>query len=608
MTMDHQTFPSPDSIRPIGLVVLLTVALLAMQTTSAFGSPFGINAHVPGSAVLDEISSAGIGWIRIDFVWALVEQDRDRYEWGRYDRLLDEAEARGLRVFATLQGTPQWATSGSLFSGVPDDPGDWQEFCYRSASRYRGRIDAWGLWNEPNLERFWEGTRSQYVDDVLIPGALAIRAADPDAEIAAADLAHLSSADWEDWLERVIRDAGSLIDVVAHHSYPSGRGYWEVTDDLHDGPEYPWEPPPVRDVLSDNGWFDRPFWLTETGLESDDYGESNQASFYTGLLTDWYGPSRTRGWVARLFFYHIIDDPRFPSVTFGILEAPPSMARKRAWDAYRRFIEQHAVHDAELVAAQVPTFVRPGDIHSVTLVFRNTGTTTWIGGDTIWLDTSVDPRIGELTGGISGGGAVSPGKTLTAEYQLTVDPEWSSPTRLEVPLFSRLVGPDGWHFGDAAYRLISLSTEAPPSIDRHPQAAQVVLSGSATFNVAARSDSWAAYRWRRNSVPLVDDDRVNGSRTPELRLTDVGPDLLGDYDCVVTNPAGSVASQPAALEQLRSARRPPRRSPAASESLFKAWQEHRYGPKRTSSLFDRRDVPDLSTGGGRPTATRPRVD
>jgi hypothetical protein len=580
-------------------VSLLTFVLLTSAPHTASGSPYGVNAHIPSAEVLDEITAAGIGWIRIDFVWALVELDRDEFDWRRYDRLIDDTEARGLRVFATLQGTPQWATSGSLFSGVPDDPRDWQDFCYRAASRYRGRIHAWGMWNEPNLGRFWQGTRSEYIEEILIPGAHGVRAADPDVTIVAADLAHLSSGDWDDWLEQIVRDAGSVIDVVAHHVYPSGSGHWEVTEDLDEDGSWPWDPPSVREVLGGNGWFDRPFWLTETGLQSDDYGEATQAGFYTGLLGDWYGATRTRGWVARLFFYHIMDDPRFPSITFGILEAPPSMARKQAWQAYQQFIQQNAVHDAELVEAQIPAFLQPGDQKLIKLEFRNTGTTTWIGDENIWLEVRLNAVLGELTGGIvDPGGTVAPGQTLTAEYQLAVDPTWVPTTRFEAPFFARLVGPDGWHLGDAVYQEISLHRSPPPTIDRHPEHQEVVPSGSATFSVSARSDTWIAYRWRHNSVPLDDDQRLSGTNTPVLRVDDVALDLLGDYDCVVTNAAGSVASQPAALRRMRSARRPGQRQTAV-QTLTEKWLRHRYGVDGNSSPENPRERSTLRPGARR---------
>ena len=585
-TMDHRS-AHPRS-RP-GLTVsvgLLALALLTTPGPTASASPYGINAHIPRPEVLDEITAAGVGWIRIDFVWALVELDRDSLDWSRYDRLVDNAEARGLRVFATLQGTPQWATSGSVFNGVPDDARDWQEFCYRAARRYRGRIRAWGLWNEPNLGRFWEGGRSDYIRGILIPGATAIRAADPDATIVAADLAHLSSADWDDWLAQVIRDAGSVIDVVAHHDYPGGSGSWEVTEDLDEDPQWPWDPPSVREVLGDNGWLDRPFWLTETGLESDDHGEASQAGFYSGLLTDWFGAARTRGWIARLFFYHVMDDARFPSITFGVLEAPPSMARKQAWYAYRDFVARHTVRDAEVARTEVPRFLTPGETTTITVEFRNTGTAAWTPHETIWLDARLHPLLGELTGGFDGFDAtIAPGETLAAEFQLAANPGWTLSTPFEGPFFARLVGPDGWFIGDAVYRRIVLSESPPPTIDQHPEDREVALAGSATFGVAARSDTSIAYQWRLNSVPLVDDHRLSGSRTPQLTIDDVGADLLGSYDCVVTNSAGSVASLPAELERIRSQRRSPQRR-SAIQTLFEQWYEFRYGVREAHPRRD----------------------
>ncbi|MCU0233297.1 MAG: hypothetical protein MUE90_04605, partial [Thermoanaerobaculales bacterium] len=123
---------------------VLPAAAVALLAVSAAASPFGINAHIPPPVVVDEVAAAGIGWVRIDFMWSLVEAERDVYRWEVYDALLDRLEASGLRPYATLQATPAWATAGPEFSGVPRDPGDWQEFVYLAAARYRGRIPAWG--------------------------------------------------------------------------------------------------------------------------------------------------------------------------------------------------------------------------------------------------------------------------------------------------------------------------------------------------------------------------------------------------------------------------------------------------------------------------------
>lgn len=43
---------------------------------------------------------------------------------------------------------------------MPDNPADWYDVCFRAATRYRGRIDHWGMWNEPNLDNFFQGANA----------------------------------------------------------------------------------------------------------------------------------------------------------------------------------------------------------------------------------------------------------------------------------------------------------------------------------------------------------------------------------------------------------------------------------------------------------------
>ena len=180
--------------------------LLVFSSVLFFGSwagagPFGVNAHIPTDEVAAKIHEAGIEWVRIDFLWSRVEPERDHYTWKQYDALLERLESRGLRAYATIQGTPAWATSGPEFSGVPDDVAQWQEFVFLAAARYRGRIAAWGIWNEPNVSRFWNGTRSEYINKLLIPGAVAVRAADPKPRTASPE----GEAVLEPWCEATSR-------------------------------------------------------------------------------------------------------------------------------------------------------------------------------------------------------------------------------------------------------------------------------------------------------------------------------------------------------------------------------------------------------------------
>jgi hypothetical protein len=116
---------------------------------------------------------------------------------------------------------PAWATDGLPYSGIPRNVADWTDFCTRSVQRYKTSIRAWGFWNEPNLSGSWSGTRQQFIDIILKPGADAVHAANPDTIVAGPDLAHLESggALWYSWLADIIQQMGGRLDVVTHHAY-----------------------------------------------------------------------------------------------------------------------------------------------------------------------------------------------------------------------------------------------------------------------------------------------------------------------------------------------------------------------------------------------------
>jgi len=526
----------------------LALALAVVVSPPLSASTFGVNAHTPSGPVQDTITDAGIRWVRIDVIWAAIETNRDSFHWDFYDQLIDNLESRGLRIMATLQGTPQWATSGSEFSGVPDNPDDFREFCYALASRYGDRIDAWAFWNEPNLHHFWEGGRYQYINQILIPGIEAVQRVDPAAMVLGPDLAHLSSADWDDWLDDVVSETRDLLDVVTHHVYPSDGSAADVTEKLNDGGQFPWEPPSVRSVLEEAGWRDRPVWLTETGVQSDVYGELGQEDFYEDLLWTWFGVDRSHSWISRIFFYEMVDPPDHPSNTWGILHPPPGLEPKLAYHAYQAFITDAVIDDAEITINNLPQYMGSQDTAEVSVVVRNTGTTSWRAEDGYQLIFDIDSHGWiHVVEPIAIDEPVEPGQWV--ELIGTVGSPSIAPTypAQSIVLFTRMVRVGKWQFGDAPNSTIIHTAYDPAEITSHPAPAEAPYGGVATFSVEAISTTQAQYQWRRNTVVLDTDHRYSGTRTPELTVTGIAPAILGDYDCVVTNAAGPVASGPGNL-------------------------------------------------------------
>lgn len=319
---------------PASLVVL---AMLGAAPPPASGAdpalPYGINAHLPSSAVLDLVRDAGISWIRVDFNWFMMEPQRGVYDWSLTDAVVNDARARGLNIFATLAYTPGWANGGQGTNVPPTDPADWYQFVFDTVSRYKDSIMHWGMWNEPNLDQFFLGSPRQYVQDILRVGARAVRDADAAGLVLGPELAQLQSGHWNVWLYIVLTQAGDEIDIVTHHDY-SDDGDAVLRGLGGEFPLWRWRTP--RGIMELTGMSGKPLWLTETGWRTDQVTQTQQADYYVQVLEG----VDSAAWLDKVFFYEMADDPRFPEL-WGILDS--NLTPKEAYYRYRDYIAAHAV-------------------------------------------------------------------------------------------------------------------------------------------------------------------------------------------------------------------------------------------------------------------------
>jgi hypothetical protein len=123
---------------------------------------------------LDEIQGFGVHWIRLVLYWRSVAPDADSAiapsfddadpnaypGFGRYDRAISEARARGMRILLTVSGpVPKWATRNRRDNVTRPNPARFQRFMTAVGRRYRDEISYWAIWNEPNHPDF---LRPQY--------------------------------------------------------------------------------------------------------------------------------------------------------------------------------------------------------------------------------------------------------------------------------------------------------------------------------------------------------------------------------------------------------------------------------------------------------------
>ena len=515
------------AIATVATAALAATALLLASGPSLAGtlSPYGVNVHAPEgteqTVIYGAVADASIGWVRIDFSWSQSEPAKGVFDWSVSDAVVAGAVSRGLRVFATVVGTPAWATAGDPERGVPRSAADWADFCARAAARYRDTIPVWGIWNEANRPEAFAGTRQEYIDVLLIPGADAIHAANPGALVAGPETAHTvsSNSNWYRWLQDTIVQAGDRLDVVTHHVYDSGSDAG-VTKKLNASTAFGGNPnlwdvvnPSVREVLQQTGWYGRAFWLTETGWASDQVGEANQAAYTTGLLGTWFGASAPNRWVERVFVYEIKDDGNEAVPRWGILRTDGS--RKPAWTAYRDFIAANlpAGDDADLVTETVPASMVTGSTADVTVRLRNSGSTTWSG------------KAGYKLAALDDAGSLGPGRVVLPVETVPPGGEALFSFRLNAAVPAgvyqaswRMLREGSGTFGAALSRGVTVAGECPAPAAPVPfqGPAATVRSGSAvvfSWTGPTGSTSPAAYRYELAPSPSFASPSASGSTT-----------------------------------------------------------------------------------------------
>jgi len=150
--------------------------------------------------------------------WDGIEPEKDRYDLAFWDAFVDLAQAHGIRLIPYVAYTPRWNSDGGAndyWKTPPRDLAEFAEIMRILATRYRGRIQSWELWNEPDNRDYWLGTVAQY-SALLETGAAAVHGVDPRLQVVSGGLAG-GVAFFRELFEQ--KRAANAIDVVNLHSY-----------------------------------------------------------------------------------------------------------------------------------------------------------------------------------------------------------------------------------------------------------------------------------------------------------------------------------------------------------------------------------------------------
>jgi hypothetical protein len=102
----------------------------------------------------------GVTRLRVLVIWARVpgaqpdsrkQPSQPHYDWSAYDSLIDAAAKHGIRLQLDLTGpAPAWAAGDHRQGVVRPDASLFGEFAAAAARHFKGRVDRYSIWNEPN--------------------------------------------------------------------------------------------------------------------------------------------------------------------------------------------------------------------------------------------------------------------------------------------------------------------------------------------------------------------------------------------------------------------------------------------------------------------------
>jgi hypothetical protein len=240
-----------------------------------------------GTAFVDRelplIARLGVKTLRLEFPWPLLEPRRGAFDWRRADYIVRKASRYRIAVQPVLVYSPSWAAASA---SSPPRARDFSRFVRRFAARYRRKIDYYELWNEPNFDRYWDGTQAEYIRTVLVPGYRAVKAADRRAKVL---LGGPTSAD-VGWLHGIYSNGGGrFFDVLTYHDYTGDPA--ELVRNAF----------AVRGVLEAQGQARKPIWLGEYGIQEPHIADVLQQRLIRSALTQEMP-------VARALWYSLRDD------------------------------------------------------------------------------------------------------------------------------------------------------------------------------------------------------------------------------------------------------------------------------------------------------------
>jgi polysaccharide biosynthesis protein PslG len=243
--------------------------------------------------------------LRCSLGWDDYEPVRGQYDFAWLRQFVALAAQYGIKLRPYIAYTPRWAgTAGTAdgrdWNNPPANDQDWYNFVYHLAAALRAypNVLSYEIYNEENDAFWWDGSLAQY-QETLRQAALAIRAADPDAQVILGGLVFPD----DDWL-RPLTEAGyaHYYEITPFHAYPETWSRPEVVVENYLDRQYRQFFVPHNNTLGEA----EPIWINELGFATTPgRTERQQANWWARAVSTFLADPE----IAHLGIYEIKDLP-----------------------------------------------------------------------------------------------------------------------------------------------------------------------------------------------------------------------------------------------------------------------------------------------------------
>ncbi len=215
--------------------------------------------------------------------WAELNQKKGEWNFERMDFFVNSAVEHNVPILYTLGSTPQWASArpdekcayGVGCNAEPNDMQDWEDYVRKVSARYKGKITAYELWNEPkfyssiedrkHVSGFYSGSAEKMLEMARVAKRV-LNEVDPQAKLTTPGFDGGSR-----WMAMFLeKGGGQYIDAVTYHFYTNNTD--KMISQIID----------VKDVMKKYSLESLPLWNTESG--TDVY--ANDRKSITGFTPD----------------------------------------------------------------------------------------------------------------------------------------------------------------------------------------------------------------------------------------------------------------------------------------------------------------------------------